>query len=300
MLRSMTGFGAASAEAGGVLVRVEVRSVNHRHLQVKSRLPLDKGHLEGEVEARVKRFAERGSVTVAVELERAGGARKAHVDVAAARAWRDEARRLAAELGMQDELTLAQLMDLPGVQVAPEGDESGREAEDALLLDVVARAAEELARMRAKEGEALRADLLSHARGMAELRERVAARMPEAVRGLQASLKERVAQLLAGEVVPKGSRAPVPDAELAREIALIADKMDVSEELSRLGSHLGQLSSMLDAKEPVGRKLDFLVQEFLREANTIGSKCSDAAVAHMVVDLKTLIERLREQVQNVE
>lgn len=300
MLRSMTGFGSASAEADGVVVRVEVRSVNHRHLQVKSRLPLDKGHLDGEVEARVKRHAERGSVTVAVELARAGGERRAQVDLAAARAWREESRRVAAELGMKDELTLAQLLDLPGVQVAPQAAESGREAEDALLLDTVARAAEELARMRAKEGEALRADLASHASGMAGLRERIAQRMPEAVRGLQSSLKERVAQLLSGEVVPKGSRAPVADAELAREIALIADKMDVSEELARLGSHLAQLSSLLDAKEPVGRKLDFLVQEFLREANTIGSKCSDAAVAHMVVDLKTLIERLREQVQNVE
>lgn len=255
MLRSMTGFGSASAEADGVVVRVEVRSVNHRHLQVKSRLPLDKGHLDGEVEARVKRHAERGSVTVAVELARAGGERRAQVDLAAARAWREESRRVAAELGMKDELTLAQLLDLPGVQVAPQAAESGREAEDALLLDTVARAAEELARMRAKEGEALRADLASHASGMAALRERIAQRMPEAVRGLQSSLKERVAQLLSGEVVPKGSRAPVADAELAREIALIADKMDVSEELARLGSHLAQLSSLLDAKEPVGLSL---------------------------------------------
>ena len=136
--------------------------------------------------------------------------------------------------------------------------------------------------------------------GLSLLRARIAERMPEAVRGLQVSLTERVGKLLTGELLPKGARAPVAEADLAREIALIADKMDVSEELARLGSHLAQLSSFLDAKEPVGRKLDFLVQEFLREVNTIGSKCSDAAVAHMVVELKTLIERLREQVQNVE
>lgn len=300
MLRSMTGFGAASASAEGLVVRVELRSVNHRHLQLKARLPLDKGHLEPEVEALLRRHVERGSLSVSVEIERAGGARRARVDLEAARAWREESARVARELGLAGELTLAELLELPGVQVPPEADEAGREAEDRLVLDTLSRAAEALVAMRAKEGVALRADLLSNARGMGELREKIAARMPEAVSALQRSLAERVAQLLSGEVVPKGSRAPVPDADLAREIAVIADKMDVSEELARLASHLGQLSHLLDANEPVGRKLDFLVQEFLREANTIGSKCSDAAVAHMVVDLKTLIERLREQVQNVE
>lgn len=300
MLRSMTGFGAASAAADGLVVRVELRSVNHRHLQIKARLPMDKGHLEAEVEAVLRRHVERGSLAASVELERAGGARRARVDVEAARAWREETARVARELGMAGELTLAELLELPGVQVPPEADEAGREVEDRLVLEALARAAEELVAMRAREGVALRADLEAHARGMADLRGRIAARMPEAVAGLQRALGERVAQLLSGEAVPKGSRAPVPDADLAREVALIADKMDVSEELARLASHLGQLSSLLDSRESVGRKLDFLVQEFLREANTIGSKCSDAAVAHMVVDLKTLIERLREQVQNVE
>jgi uncharacterized protein (TIGR00255 family) len=201
---------------------------------------------------------------------------------------------------VEDDVTMAQLLELPGVQASAQVDESSREAEDALVLEAVSRASAELVRMRTQEGAALRADLELHARGMAELRARIAERMPEAVRGLQVSLTERVGKLLTGELLPKGARAPVAEADLAREIALIADKMDVSEELARLGSHLAQLSSFLDAKEPVGRKLDFLVQEFLREVNTIGSKCSDAAVAHMVVELKTLIERLREQVQNVE
>jgi uncharacterized protein (TIGR00255 family) len=300
MLRSMTGFGAASAEAEGVVVRVELRSVNHRHLQVKARLPLDKGHLESDVEARIKQHAERGAVTVSVELQRAGGARRVGIDLDVARAWQVELKRAALHLEVEDDVTMAQLLELPGVQASAQVDESSREAEDALVLDAVSRASAELVRMRTQEGAALRADLELHARGMAELRVRIAERMPEAVRGLQVSLTERVGKLLAGEVVPKGARAPVAEADLAREIALIADKMDVSEELARLGSHLAQLSSFLDAKEPVGRKLDFLVQEFLREVNTIGSKCSDAAVAHMVVELKTLIERLREQVQNVE
>jgi len=148
--------------------------------------------------------------------------------------------------------------------------------------------------MREAEGEALRADLVKHARALARLTARIEKRMPTVVRAHQQSLKQRIELLLDGRVDVQGP-------ELARELAVIADKGDVSEEVARIASHLEQLDGLLDgAQRAVGRRLDFLVQELFREVNTIGSKCGDAQVAHWVVEAKTVVERLREQVQNVE
>jgi uncharacterized protein (TIGR00255 family) len=147
--------------------------------------------------------------------------------------------------------------------------------------------------MREAEGRHLRSDLERNASAIEKVVARIAKRMPQAVLAHQKKLHERVEELIAG-------RGAVQAEDLAREIALIADRMDVSEELSRLDSHIAQLRALLERSGPVGRQLDFLVQEMLREANTIGSKCNDAQVAHGVIEVKTSIERLREQVQNVE
>ncbi|MFM7298248.1 MAG: YicC family protein, partial [Planctomycetota bacterium] len=162
-----------------------------------------------------------------------------------------------------------------------------------VLLAVVDAALDALGEMREREGAALARDLGLRGATIAAIVERIRARMPLVVRTHQENLHKRVAELLG----PGTALAP---ADLAREIALIADRLDVTEELTRLASHLGQLQALCAKRTPVGRQLDFLVQEFLREANTIGSKCNDAEVAHAVVELKTEIERLREQVQNVE
>jgi uncharacterized protein (TIGR00255 family) len=161
------------------------------------------------------------------------------------------------------------------------------------LLRAVDGALTALIEMRDHEGRALAADLTKHATAIARVVARIEKRMPQVVRAHQKALRQRVDELLDG-------RSTVQPADLAREVALIADRMDVSEELSRLHSHMDQLARLVEKKGPVGRSLEFLVQEFLREANTIGSKCNDARMAHDVVELKTLIERLREQVQNVE
>jgi uncharacterized protein (TIGR00255 family) len=160
-------------------------------------------------------------------------------------------------------------------------------------LQTVADALEALTQMREREGAATKRDLQKNAAAIARVVARIQKRMPAAVRAHQKALHARVAELLGGS-------AGLQPTDLAREIALIADRMDVAEELTRLASHLDQLAGLLAKKGPVGRSLDFLVQEFLREANTIGSKCNDARVSHDVVEVKTLIERLREQVQNVE
>jgi len=287
----MTGFGAAQAGAGGIGARAEVRSVNHRHLQAKLRLPPEAGHLEPEVDALVKRALGRGAVTVVVHLSREGRAAAGRVDGDVAAAYAKRLRAVSAELGLDSDVSLRDLLGLPGVVAAR--DDAADPRLDRLVLRAVKAALGELLGMREREGAAMLADLRRHAGAIEKLTARIAKRMPTVVRAHQATLRRRVADLV-------GDADSVASTDLAREIALIADRLDVSEELTRLEAHLGQLERLLVKGGAIGRKLDFLAQEFFREANTIGSKCSDAKVTHIVVDLKTSIERLREQVQNVE
>ena len=306
MIRSMTGFGAAVTTDADISVRVEARSVNHRYLQVKSRLPQDHGHLEIEVEALVKSHLERGAVTITVSLERAGGRAPAKIDVAVARRYQGEIAELGVKLGLAPAVSLETLLGLPGV-IATSEDDTKREHESKLVLKCLRSALEALVVMREREGKALLADLQKNAAGVESVMAKLELRMPKVLAEYHENLKNRVDELLGVKDATKapskaasGRAGAIDPADLAREIALVADKMDVSEEFARLQSHLSQLEQLLGGTKPVGRQLDFLVQEFFREANTIGSKCNDAEAAHAVVELKTLIERLREQVQNVE
>jgi uncharacterized protein (TIGR00255 family) len=294
-LRSMTGFGAASVAKGKIVARVEVRSVNHRHIQVKTRLGSEQSHLEPAMEALVREKLERGSISLSATVEREAAAGAARVNAEVARRYQKLLMSLAKELRLEGGVRLDTLIGLPGVIGSAE-DDSRREAEDELLLGCARKALEELLKMRAREGASLLADLRKNTAGIAKLVAGIEARMPEVVREHHESLRSRVELLLNGQ----SGRVAVRPEDLAREVALLADKMDVGEEIARLTSHLGQWESLLSKGGSVGRQLEFLVQELLREANTIGSKCNDAKVAHAVVELKTLIERLREQVQNVE
>ncbi len=291
-MRSMTGFGAASRDAEGFAVRVEVRSVNHKYLQIKTRLPGDLAYLEADVEERVRKRLERGSVAVHVALSAGATLTTAVLNERVAERYRDLLRGLSSKLQLAGEIELGTLLSLPGVLSSEVDDQAQSKARKA-VLGVVDAALVELVEMRQREGEATGKDLASNAAKVEKVVARIARRMPKVVREHQKTLRERVDELL-------GPGSTVRPEELAREVALIADRYDVSEELTRLSSHLAQLDKIMAKKGAVGRSLEFLVQEFLREANTIGSKCNDAAVAHDVVELKTLIERLREQVMNVE
>lgn len=293
MLRSMTGFGAASSEAEpGSALRVEVRSVNHRHLALKLRLPDALAALEPEIETRVRAKCERGAVTVSFTSERRPGTGAAHLDHDLARRYRTELLALARELELAPALTLETLVALPGVVTTEPAGAAGEDLHAAALA-LVEQALEGMLAMRASEGRALATDLRKNARALAQLAARIGKRMPRVVRAHHAALAKRVQDLL-------GGRTPVAREDLAREVALLADKLDVSEELARLASHLEQLEGFLEKGGRAGRSLDFLVQEIFREVNTIGSKCSDATVTHWVVEAKVHVERLREQVQNVE
>ena len=250
VIRSMTGFGAASLAENGLEARVEVRSVNHRHLQVKARLPSDASHLEPEIEALVRRSIERGAVTVTVALRREERASIAGVDLDVARGYQRMLGELATSLGLDQPVRLETILDLPGV-VVPRDDGGSREEEQALIERCLEDALRTLVAMRTAEGKSLETDLVKNTHAIAKIVAKIEKRMPQAVKAHHRALQKR-------------------------------------------------LSELLGRGQPVGRQLDFLVQELLREANTIGAKCNDAVTAHDVVELKTLIERLREQVQNVE
>ena len=293
MLRSMTGFGASSSAADhGYALRVEVRSVNHRHLAFKARLPEEFAGLEGEIEGRVRAHCERGSVSVHLSAERLGAAGVARVDRAAARLYLRELRSLAEELELAAAPTLETVLALPGVVAMPQGEEE-RSALREGVLELVDQALGRMLEMRSAEGKALAADLRQNADVLAKLVERIEKRMPGVVRTHRSNLQRRIRDLL-------GQRVALSPADLAREVALLSDRLDVSEEIARLKSHLAQLETLVAKAGRTGRQLDFLVQEIFREVNTIGSKCADAKVAHWVVEAKTHVERLREQVQNVE
>ena len=286
----MTGFGAATLESRGVVIRAEIRSVNHKHLQAKVRLPYELSHLEPDAEATVRKRLSRGSIQVGIRLHREGSSAAAEIDNDLLEAYARRTSKAAKKLGVEP-LRLAELLSLPGVVEPP-----SVEVEDPGVARLVVRALDqatrELVRMREEEGAALAADLERCRSGIERVTARIAKRMPKVVRKHHETLQERVARLTGD--------ASIPATDLARELALLADRLDVSEELARLESHLDQLGRLLEKGGTVGRKLEFLAQEFLREANTIGSKASDAKVAHDVIELKTLIERLREQVLNVE
>jgi len=292
-LHSMTGFGAASSEDEELSLRVELRSVNHRHFLLKARLPPELALLESEVERLLKGLVERGSFSLYLSATRSAGARAARVDLELAERYRGELEGLARRLGRPDGVTLDTLLGLPGVLQGREDGEPDAERTKKRVLTLVREATDRLVGMREEEGTALAADLRRNAAAMEKLVARIEKRMPRVVREHNASLKRRVEELLE-------HRQDVSSADVAREVALLADRLDVSEEVARLRSHLSQVEAILAQGGAVGRKLDFLVQEVFREVNTIGSKCNDAKVAHWVVEAKTLAERLREQVQNVE
>jgi uncharacterized protein (TIGR00255 family) len=292
MLRSMTGFGASSAEEGDFALRVETRSVNHRHLQVKSRLSGDFSFLEGDVERLVKKRLERGSVSVYLSSS-CSSPDIAVLDVEAAARYRAQLDDLARRLSLDRALSLDALVGLPGVVTHRENGEARAEALGSRVLKLIDEAIGRLVEMREAEGRSLEEDLRKNGTAIERIVARIERRMPQVVREHQRTLRRRVTDLLE-------NRQGLSQTDLAREIALLADRLDVSEEIARLKSHLTQLVEFLDRGGAIGRKLDFLVQEIFREVNTIGSKCSDATVTHWVVEAKTLVERLREQVQNVE
>ena len=293
MIHSMTGFGRADFSLGEVAFEVEVRSVNHRHLDVRVRLPRLLAASEFEVRARIQRRLSRGKVDLTVAHPGAGTPpQRLEIDLSVAEQYARAADDLAQLPGALD---VATVLALPGVArfVEPElpADELVRALEGA-----VDTALDSLEAMRASEGAALHRDLSERSARVAALAESLERRADVVQEAIRDRLRKRAQNL-------ELETGVIDEARLHQEIVLAADRLDVTEEIVRLRSHVEQFRSVLDSGgpgAPVGRQLEFLLQEFGREANTIGSKGSDAPIAHEVVELKTELERIREQVMNVE
>jgi uncharacterized protein (TIGR00255 family) len=289
-LRSMTGFGTAEGPVAGGRLRVEVRSVNHRHLVVQVRVPSELGHLEADIRERLRRHLERGSVSVSARWsEEPPAAAAVEVDVPRARAVVDALREVGRTLGIAGDVDYATLARIPDVVRVKPAD-TAVEAPD--VLAVLDAAAQACVAMRAREGLALADDLLERLASLASLAERVSARGPERLAAEQERLRRNVAELAQG--------VAVDPARLAQEVAFMADRLDVTEELVRLRTHLAAASQALGEPKSAGRQLGFVLQELGREVNTIGSKANDAAIAVAVIAMKGELEKMREQVENLE
>jgi len=294
----MTGFGRGVAEHGKTRATVDVRSVNHRFLDLKLRGQLAPA-LEEAIGTRVRGAVERGSITVSVHLVRDASGSAMRVDQDAARAAHQQLAELARTLGMPGP-DLALVLAQPGVVVAVE-DASRDEADAPAVLAALDAALVQLAAMRDGEGQALARELLARIDELAALRtmlERLAADLPERV---HKRLQQRLERLLRDEAGDgKGDAAALDPVRLAQEVALLAERADVTEELVRLASHFDQARALVTGKAPSGRRLDFLVQEIGRELNTIGSKSAVTEISTAIVEAKAVLEKVREQVQNVE
>lgn len=293
---SMTGYGRAAVEREGRQLTLELKSVNHRFLDIAPRIPRSLGFLEDEMRRRIGTRVARGHVDVfATYRNLREDARTVQVDRGLFLAYRRALAQLAGEQGQEgealaDDRSLMKLAKLPDVLVVTEAEED-QEALAALMDQGLDQALDMLCQMRRREGEALKADMLGQLEGLRGLVEAIRARYPQTVAQYQVRLKECMEELLS---------TPVEEARLLQEVALMADRSAISEELVRLDSHIAQMREAMDSGQPVGRKLDFIVQELNREVNTISSKSQDIPITQAVVAAKAQIEKLREQVQNVE
>jgi len=293
MLRSMTGFGGAHGRTHGIDYSVEARSVNNRYLKAFINLPESWGEAEAEIEKRIRSRVSRGTVNVTVRMKVTEDQAAHRVNLPALRQYLDEIRPLVAGNSDGIRIDLGAMMLLPGVTEPPAMEDlCGAGRED--LMNLVDAALDALVRMRCDEGRAVEADLREHCREIERNLGAVNAAAPEVIKAYHGRLATRVADLTAE------GRANIDQETLAREVAIFAERCDIAEEASRLSGHVAQFRAILDSEEAAGRKLDFVAQEMLREANTIASKGNDAAISRAVVEIKTAIDRIKEQVQNVE
>ena len=295
MIHSMTGFGRATREQGGVGLEVEARSVNHRHLDLRIRLPRALADQETGLKQRVASRLSRGKVDVTVNLVLGTATTRLEIDEAIAAQYVEAAGRLRAAHALGDGLDVSSLLSLPGVTNLVET-EVDPEQLVAPLKAAIDEAVGALIAMRVTEGESLAAEFEGRLQTVSGLADAFEARANEVVEVAKQRLRKRAEQI-------EREVGLMDEARLHQEIVIAADRLDITEELVRLRSHVDQFRETLAAAgpgEPVGRRLDFLLQELGRETNTVGSKANDAPLAQDVVELKTELERIREQVQNVE
>lgn len=291
-MKSMTGFGRGESKRDGVTWSVECSSVNRKQLEVAVSVPRELAELENAVRTEVSAVVSRGRVNVAVRRDvGTASAEAVHVDQELAAHYFQVMQALASKLGISPEISLTDITRLPGVVTQAQAEIVTEDAWP-LVQEALAAALTQFNAMRAAEGASLRADI--------EARLQLIESLLESIRTKAVTVPENQRKVLRQRLEDAGLPLPLDDERLLKEIALFADRTDISEELTRAASHAKQFRAYLDAETPAGRSLDFLLQEFFREFNTMGSKCNHAEIAHHVVTAKTELEKIREQVQNAE
>lgn len=292
MANSMTGFGRANLFVDGREMTVELKSVNHRYLDLSFRMPRHISFLEDDIRRLLSERLTRGHVDVYLTyVNRRSDARKVDFDASLLEAYLAAASECAEKYGLRNDLTITSAMRLPDVITVSEADEDV-EAVRSLLKDALNNACDELIKMRSVEGDRLCADLLVRLDTVLAIREKIIVRAPLVVEEYRVKLTDRINTVL--------SSADVDPNRLAAEVAIFADKANIDEELVRLLSHVAAAKELMNNGSAAGRKLDFIVQEMNREFNTIGSKANDKEITALVIEGKAEIEKIREQVQNLE
>lgn len=296
MIRSMTGFGEASAHVDGVHYFLEVRSLNGKYFKAAIRLPEDLQGLEPELDSELRRRLTRGTITLIGKCSDASEAAAYRINRGALDSYIAQLRGVGGMTDGSVKVDLGALLGLPGVLQSPADEESRVARAHGAFMKLLDKAIHDLIAMREKEGQLLVADLLHHHTLITGNLTKIAARTPAVVQDYQRRLQARIESLLTEE------RVKVEPTDLIREVAVYAERSDISEEVARLSGHMDQFKSLVTGADgrPIGRTLDFLTQEMLREANTIASKSGDAEISRGIVEIKGAIDRIKEQVQNVE
>lgn len=292
MIKSMTGYGSASGSAQGFNISVELKSVNNRFLDTSVRMPRSFMFAEDAVKSAVQRHISRGKVDVFVTVDSAGTDEVCvKVNEALLKGYITAVRHIAEEYGLSDDISAMSAARFPEVLTVEKADIDA-EAVAAAIGEITELALVDFDKMRLREGEKLRDDVLSRLETIDALVSAVERSAPETVKAYCSRLEQKMQEVL--------GTAGIDESRILAEAAIFADHIAVDEETVRLRSHMSQLRQMIEGSSPTGRKIDFLVQEFNREANTIGSKCQNSDIAHTVVELKSEIEKIREQIQNIE
>lgn len=292
MIKSMTGYGGAKGEAEGLLFSIELKSVNNRYLDTAVRLPRGYVFVEDAIKSAVQRHITRGKVDVFVSVDSsAADDAEVKVNEPLLKSYLAALNAVSGTFGLPNDISVMSLCRIPDI-LTVEKKEADKEAVLTGLLSVLESALCEFDAMRLREGEKLRDDVTFRIAEIGRLTGIVEQSAPQTVADYRARLEQKMQEVLGA--------AGIEENRILAEAAIFADRVAVDEETVRLRSHLSQLTEMLDAGSPAGRKIDFLIQEMNREANTIGSKCQSTAIAYVVVDIKSEIEKIREQIQNVE
>ena len=290
----MTGFGEAHVQGDGLAVAIEVRTINSRYLKLSYRCTDGYSSLEPQVEAVVRKTVKRGTVQVSLRLDRVPSSEDFQINTAVLSGYLQQLKSLYDRLQVSQSVDLEPLLSLPGV-VNEVGRPAAAAAKDWQLVErTLVEAMDHLARMRQSEGRVMATDLNTNCELIAKELGQIEQRAPQVVDAYRSRLAERLKKIV------EDLDVSIEPADIVREVAIFADRSDLSEECVRMRSHLAQFDTISNHKESSGRKLDFLTQEMVRETNTIGSKANDATISRHVIEVKAAIERMREMIQNVE